>query len=568
MRPRFLALHSTASLWLLGALGVLGAGACGEITVPSSQCRVDADCDTGLFCRVGTCDTASSTCSVQVADNTCFIGDLCYQAGQEMTGDRCRLCSPTLTQTDFVNRECPAGQACDPATGQCGATADASDGGPTDSAGADPGPDVAPADPGPTDPGGPGDGGGPSDLGDAGGGDAGDAGPTLLPCVDKALVPAFGQDLASAFMMAQEDDFTGSCGGAATPDIAYEWVVPFTQWFAVDTEGSDFDTLLYLRDGACDGPEIACNNDANDAVQHSEVIARFTKGDRFVVIIDGNTGASGNASLSITPVTCPAADVADGATLPAPFSTAAGDQVHGGACGGDAGPERSYRFTPAESGLWRLSAKADVDASFDTALYLEAGPACGGTLLQCNGHTGGAIGMPTQVTRMLTAGDPVTVIVDSRTGQGGFELAAERIGDSCPAVTMADIGPAGLDIGDFTDTMTSSCGQNADIEWGMFTPYPDVLFLIDDPVTAPGMNVAVLVSAGFPFSLAIVDGVCEGAERACSADATYDAASDTWQQVYTLPKSGGTLTAVVSPTAPNWSGWSSSMVTVGMQATM
>ena len=381
-----------------------------------------------------------------------------------------------------------------------------------------------------------------------------------LACVERVLDPPFGMGLATAFTAEGTDQFGGSCGGEGSKEFAYGWEVPFADWFILDTEGSDFDTALYLLEGGCEGTEAACNNDISPTNDTSRIVRRFAGGDTFVVVVDGNSGSRGNAVLNINPVDCPDADVGDGRTLPQTYSTATGPSVHGGACGGDAGPERSFRFTPSATGLWRISARADLLGELDTALYVERGPICGTPLLQCNGHDNARIGMPTQVTRFLRAGDPVTVTVDSRRGAGRFDLAAEKLGDTCPAIPAAGFLDQEFDIHDSTDVMTSSCGQNADVEFGTFTPYPDLLFLADDTEPGSGTSCTVAIAAGFPFSLSVVGGECSGEELACRASA---AGGDLGNELYyPLPGRGGKLTLVISPTAPEWSGWMSSEVRI------
>jgi len=382
-------------------------------------------------------------------------------------------------------------------------------------------------------------------------------------CLDGTLDPAWGAGLVSASTLEADESFEGSCGGALSKDLAYGWEVPFSDWFVLDTAGSDFDTVLYVL-ASCTGHEIACNNDLRSDDATSRIVRRFQEGDRHVVVLDGNAGSRGNVTLNIQPVQCPNADVGDGATLPQPFSTAVGTAEHAGDCGGD-GPERSFRFTPPETGLWRISATPDTTPgeSLRPALYVERGPICGGPLLQCNGHDHGGIGMPSEVTRVLPAGEPVTIFVDSRGDAGSFVLDAKKIGDGCPSVPSGDITfEEGLDIQTFGDTMTTSCGENADIEWGTFRPYPDILVVFEDDEPGTSTSCTVDVDAGFPFSMAFVRGECAGAEVFCArSEPQPDGRSSLMRR---LPKLGGKLTLVISPTSPSWGGWQDSIARIAM----
>ena len=379
-------------------------------------------------------------------------------------------------------------------------------------------------------------------------------------CWEQTLEPAYGAELVEPFTLEASDDFSGSCGGEGSKDLAYLWVVPFTDWFVLDTEGADFDTVLYLLEDACDGAEVACNNDLSEGEGASRIVEYFDEGDRYLIVVDGNSGARGQAVLSIQAASCPSLDVGDGSTLPQSFTMGSAESVHGGDCGGTNAQERSIRFTPSDAGLWRFSATADPTSDLNTALYVEQGAICGGPPLQCNGHDQGSIGMPAEVSRYLEEGESVTIIVDSRSGAGFFEFEADLLADDCPALDNGGFEEGGLDIWDHEDKMTSSCGENADIEWGDYSPYPDVLVTMDDLEPGSATYCQLDVRAGFPFSLAIVDGECAGAELACLRSDPAVNLEDGHHVTYPFPRRGGRFTAVVSPTAPEWGGWTSSMV--------
>lgn len=101
---------------------------------PPPECTIDADCDDGVFCTVDTCDTNTGTCTNTPDDTACDDGNVCNgaescdavndcQAGTELDcddGDLCTNdgCDPVA---GCVNDPvmCPAGQQCDPGTGEC-----------------------------------------------------------------------------------------------------------------------------------------------------------------------------------------------------------------------------------------------------------------------------------------------------------------------------------------------------------------------------------------------------------------------------------------------------------------
>ena len=58
---------------------------------------------------------------------------------------------------------------------------------------------------------------------------------------------------------------TPSCGPSNSPERVYRFEVPVDGEVCLSTDGSDFDTILEVRTGACDGPSAACSD---DGVEH------------------------------------------------------------------------------------------------------------------------------------------------------------------------------------------------------------------------------------------------------------------------------------------------------------
>lgn len=360
-----------------------------------------------------------------------------------------------------------------------------------------------------------------------------------LQCADEVLDPPLGSGLVEASTAPGGDDFTGSCGGAGSPDLAYQWDAPYDGFFVLDTQGSSFDTVLYLYDG-CDGPEIVCSDDVTGSVS-SRVIGPFAEGERVLVVVDGKAGESGDAVLNINPVECPSADLT-GQVLPAGFSNVAGTNEHGGACGGDGNPERAFRWQADADGLYAFS----VDSgAFQPAIYLETGPICGGPELACNGPAFGHA----EVMRVLSAGDYVTIWADSTAGAGDFDIDITSVGATCPELPLDFAGYAG-DIGDFGNVMSSSCGASGYMEGAVFYPYADATFAW----TSPGMvgsnsGCDITVTAGFPVALSLQEGSCDGPEAQCATGMF-----DMMTGQYTATVSVGHIpptdfTVVVSPAA-------------------
>lgn len=330
-------------------------------------------------------------------------------------------------------------------------------------------------------------------------------GASMLECVESNLGSMLGDGVANIVTTGLPDAFTGSCGGTNTPDVAYEWVAPNDDFYVFDTRGSSFDTVLYLLGDDCDGAELICSDNGFDGV-YSEAVAELQTGDRVVVVIDGVAGEDGDAVLNINPVACPTADLA-GQPLPQTFSNQGAGNNHGGACGGD-GPERSFRYTAEVDGLYSFRAQSDA---FNPSLYLEVGPLCGGPELQCNAGTGLISG---EVVRELEAGDNVTIIVDSDGAEGEFDLDVIEIPETCADVIFD--GNSGFftgDIFDFEHVQTTSCGLAGDPTGS--PEFPAATISWTSPMGFLGCS--VFVDAGFPFSVSLQEGTCDGPEIECEA---------------------------------------------------
>lgn len=310
------------------------------------------------------------------------------------------------------------------------------------------------------------------------------------------------------------DDFSGSCGAGNSPDVAYEWVAPMADWYRLDTIGSDFDTVLYLQSD-CGATELACSDNTGGET-YSSLVRHFETGERVLAVVDGKVGTSGSATLNVNPVTCPAQELT-GQPLPVQLSTAGGPDVHTGSCSTQGFPERSYRWTPPSDGLYRFSARSDA---FSPAIYLERGPSCGGLALACNRGTQG--GYRAEVTRRLTGGEPVTVIVDSNGGAGLFDLDIQPVtGATCPShdwsqwTSMPVIKPGDPNI------LSASCAPAGGMTFSGLEGYSDHSYheTVD---LAPGGGCGLTILSSVPFNLFVLRGADCGGEEVMCAVATDD----------------------------------------------
>lgn len=119
-----------------------------------------------------------------------------------------------------------------------------------------------------------------------------------LEDIDVNLRTATGARLWATSTTGQADDVSASCGGAGAEDVVFGWVVPRDGRYLISTcDQADWDTVISVREGALDGPEIAC--DDNACGLQSEVSMDLIGGQILYLLVDGNGGATGDFALSI-----------------------------------------------------------------------------------------------------------------------------------------------------------------------------------------------------------------------------------------------------------------------------
>jgi hypothetical protein len=244
-------------------------------------------------------------------------------------------------------------------------------------------------------------------------------------------VPANG--LISGATNGTGDDYAGTCGGGQAPEVVYEVALtaPVEELLvATDRPGTNFDTLIHLRD-TCDdgGTELACDDDSGNGNRSMLHVGPLAAG-RYFLFIGGHdnsrgeyearlqaivaagaacSGSSGfyrcapehgclpapNGITTCQPVGCDAA-----ATYTSSF-TATGDttgllNVHAGTCGqgtdgGRRAPEVVYRLDLASAVSNVNVSTINPGTTYDTLIYMRAG--CGGAEVGCVDDTSGVQSM-------------------------------------------------------------------------------------------------------------------------------------------------------------------------------
>jgi hypothetical protein len=206
----------------------------------------------------------------------------------------------------------------------------------------------------------------------------------------------------------------------------YLYTPPASGLYQIDTFGSELDTVLYVREGSCDGAEKACNDDAQGAA--SAVTVALTESVPIVIFVDGFGGASGDFVLNIgpseapTPSPCRPTTLESGESVSASGTTRQGSSSFAGSCGAtERSADRSFLFTPPVSGSYRIDTSG---SDFDTVLYVRAGD-CDGEEVACNDDAAEAA--TSSLTMDLVAGTPIVILVDGYAGASGdFVLTITR----------------------------------------------------------------------------------------------------------------------------------------------
>lgn len=141
---------------------------------------------------------------------------------------------------------------------------------------------------------------------------AGAPDPTAFEFADPGMVHAqtflgdLGKVVASpaatyASISTASNQWSVSCNGGSSRDIAYVWTVPATGSYTFNTYGSNFDTVMQIRNYKSTSEVMGCNDDASSSNYQSRItLSGLVKGVSLLIIIEGYSGEYGNlARLNI-----------------------------------------------------------------------------------------------------------------------------------------------------------------------------------------------------------------------------------------------------------------------------
>ncbi|MFK7990359.1 MAG: hypothetical protein AB8I08_30335 [Sandaracinaceae bacterium] len=96
---------------------------------------------------------------------------------------------------------------------------------------------------------------------------------------------------------------SGECVFSVTGgrDQTFSWTAPSTGMFQIDTNGSSYDTVVYVLDGTCSGSELVCDDDGGDGLD-SLLTLEATAGATYIIVLDTYSGSvmTGDFVLNIT----------------------------------------------------------------------------------------------------------------------------------------------------------------------------------------------------------------------------------------------------------------------------
>ena len=86
-------------------------------------------------------------------------------------------------------------------------------------------------------------------------------------------------------------DQVGTCGGGDTPGLAVRWTAPIDDVYLVHTDGSELESVVYVRAPDCAAPELACGRrlyDTDNFDEPGSVLLQAQAGESFILFADAD----------------------------------------------------------------------------------------------------------------------------------------------------------------------------------------------------------------------------------------------------------------------------------------
>ncbi|MCA9415067.1 MAG: hypothetical protein KC917_02310 [Candidatus Omnitrophica bacterium] len=253
-------------------------------------------------------------------------------------------------------------------------------------------------------------------------------------------------------------DLSSPIEGGSGPEVSYRVAVSSAGNLVVETGGSLFDTVVYVRRGNCLGTQVGYNDNFLGRPTSRLVLEGLAADDYFVFVDSKRPADRGNFQVTLSTTLAPLNDTcATAANLDIPSTVtgstefAADDgNVNESGCG-SVGPEVVYTFTLETP---RRVTFDTIGSEFDTVLYLKEG-ACGSdTVVACNDD---AIAFASVIDDFEDSPLPAgtyNLYVDGNNESGNFVLNSAFLGEvETPTITNT---PTETPTGSLTETPTET----------------------------------------------------------------------------------------------------------------
>jgi len=247
-------------------------------------------------------------------------------------------------------------------------------------------------------------------------------------------------DVLSANLEGAADDIECTCGSFFEADVLFHFTAPESGTYSFDTAGSEVsDTVLSVLSGsACSDEELACNDDHGEELS-SQLDVELSAGQEVLIAVESWDNEPGMVQVAISVGSvqqlsdndCGARDISGTLPIEVSDSVSTESSLLTPSCAvfGSEG-EVFYSFTADQEGVYRFDTSG---SSADTIVQILDGD-CTGPELACNDDSDLG-GLAALVDVDLSAGQTVTVSVDSFDGLGDFVLNVDLSGDSGGVIT-------------------------------------------------------------------------------------------------------------------------------------
>lgn len=109
---------------------------------------------------------------------------------------------------------------------------------------------------------------------------------------------ALGEFFGATFEVGNQ--WSGSCGGVDAPEFVFAWFPPFAGPFRLEIFEASFDSVMYVRQLDCFGPELGCSDDGIDLDPELEVFVAPENGPFLIFVDAAFPGVVGDFGLRIT----------------------------------------------------------------------------------------------------------------------------------------------------------------------------------------------------------------------------------------------------------------------------